>query len=80
MAKNKLGDLDDHLFAALERLADEELTPDQIDAEVRRATAVVEIGDTIVRNAAVKITAAKLFAEHGSQVTPYLPAIGRSQE
>jgi hypothetical protein len=37
---------------------------------------MVEVADRITENAKLSITAAKLFAEHGSQVLPYLPKIG----
>lgn len=41
--KNKLIDLNNHLFAQLERLSDEDLTKEQIEQEVRRTEAVVSV-------------------------------------
>ena len=64
MAKNKLSDLNDHLFAALERLNDEELNHEQISAEVNRAGAIVGIADKIIANAKVTVDALKLM-HHG---------------
>jgi hypothetical protein len=37
--KNKLSDLNDHLFAQIERLANEEFTPEKIEIEVKRGNA-----------------------------------------
>ena len=74
--KNKLTDLNNHLFAQLERLANEELTPEQIDAEVRRTDAVVAIADQIVGNAELSLKAAKLYADHGDKILNMLPQIG----
>jgi hypothetical protein len=68
--KNKLSDLNNHLFAQLERLSDESLTPDQIDVEARRGSAIVDVADQIIRNAAVQIQAAKLMTERGDLQTP----------
>lgn len=46
--KNKLMDLNNHLFAQLERLGDEDLTPDQIENEAERTKAIVgELQDLI---------------------------------
>lgn len=73
--KNKLSDLNNHLFAQLERLGDEDLTPEQIDQEAKRGEAMVGIADKIIRNAALQIEAAKLVAEYGSNPEPYLPQI-----
>lgn len=73
--KNRLSDLNDHLFAQLERLSDEDLTPEQIDREAKRGEAIVAVADQIIRNAALKIQAAKLVAEYGSDPTPHLPLI-----
>jgi hypothetical protein len=74
--KNRLSDLNDHLFAQLERLSDEELTPDQIETEAKRGVAMVGVADTIIRNAALQIQAAKIAFEGGSDPVPYLPAPG----
>lgn len=76
MTRNKLIHLDDHLFAALERLGDEDLTPEQIEVEVRRAEAIVAVADQVTENAKVKLAAAKIYAEHRDAVLPYLPQIG----
>lgn len=76
--KNKLGDLNNHLFAALERLSDEDMTAEQIEQEVKRASAIVAVADTIISNADTQLKAAKLWAEHGQQIMPMLPQIGRA--
>lgn len=73
--KNKLSDLNDHLFAQLERLSDEALTGDQIEQEAKRGAAVVAVADQIIRNAAVQLQAAKLISDHGFDSTPHLPTV-----
>lgn len=74
--KNKLGDLNNHLFAQLERLADEDLSDEKIETEARRAEAIVAIADKITGNASLQLKAAGLFAEHGERILPMLPKIG----
>ena len=78
--KNKLSDLSNHLFSQLERLADENITTEQIEQEVKRADAIVSVADQITRNADLQLKAAKLFADHGAGVLPHLPMIGKSSE
>ena len=78
--KNKLGDLNNHLFAALERLSDEDMTAEQIEQEAKRASAIVAVADTIISNADTQLKAAKLWAEHGQQIMPMLPQIGRAEK
>lgn len=63
--KNKLCDLNDHLFAQIERLSDEELTPDKIDHEVKRGHAIVAVADKILEMASLQIKATLIIAEHG---------------
>jgi hypothetical protein len=72
--KNKLTDLNDHLFAQLERLADEELTPEQIEVESKRGEAMVAVAETIIRNAALQLQAAKIAFDGGADPLPYLPS------
>lgn len=76
--KNKLGDLDNHLFAQLERLSDEDLTDEEIEIEVKRAEAIVDVADMIIGNAKLKLDAAKLYATHGPQIKEMLPQIGKA--
>lgn len=73
--KNKLADLNNHLFAQLERLSDESLTPEQIETEVKRTDAIVDVSEQIVRNADLALKAAKIVADHGDRFIDMLPMI-----
>jgi hypothetical protein len=55
MAKNKISDLRDHLFAALERIDDDTLTPEQLKAEVDKAKAISAIGSVIINSAKIEV-------------------------
>ncbi|AEX22458.1 hypothetical protein [Vibrio sp. EJY3] len=57
--KNKLTDLNDHLFAQLERLSDEEIVGDRLKEEVGRAKALSSIAKDITSNAQLMLDAAK---------------------
>ena len=76
--KNRLSDLNNHLFAQLERLSDEALSAEQVEQEAKRAEAVVAVADQIVRNADLQLKAAKMFADYGDRVLPMLPQIGQA--
>ncbi|WP_323015690.1 hypothetical protein [Devosia sp.] len=77
--KNKLSDLNDHLFAQLERLSDEDLTLEQIEAEAKRGAAIVSVADNIIRNADLTFKAATFVAQHGDRYRPALSGlIGRA--
>lgn len=75
MTKNKLSDLNDHLFAQIERLSDESLTPEQIKAEVERTDAIVNVADRIVENAGMTLRAVEIVAKHGDRFQKQLPMI-----
>lgn len=72
--KNRLSDLNNHLFAQLERLSDEGMSAEKIDEEAKRSEAIVSVAEQIIRNAALQIQAAKIASDHGSDPVPYLPA------
>ena len=55
MARNKLSDLRDHIFAALERLDDEELTNEQIKNEIEKAKSIAMVGSVIINSAKIEI-------------------------
>ena len=63
--KNKLPDLNNHLFAQLERLGDEDLTPEQVAVESQRAEAMVDVADKIIKGAALQLNAAQILAQSG---------------
>lgn len=51
MANNKLSDLNNHLFAQLERLGEEDLQPEQLKQEMERAKSINGIAKNIIDNA-----------------------------
>ena len=62
--KNKLTDLNDHLFAQLERLGDESIKESELSIEIERADAITSISKEIISNANLQLSAIKLKAEH----------------
>jgi hypothetical protein len=55
MANNKLSDLRDHIFMALERLSDEGMTTEQVTSEVEKAKAISALSSAIIASAKVEI-------------------------
>ena len=57
--KNTLGDLNNHLFAEIERLGDEELTGEELDKEIERARAISTVSSQVIKNAGLILDAMK---------------------
>lgn len=58
--KNKLSDLNNHLFEQLERLNDENLKGEELSEEINRAKAVGRIANTIINAGALALEAKKV--------------------
>lgn len=50
MPRNTLADLNNHLFDQLERLMDDDVSPEQMEREIQRSKAVVPVAEAIIRN------------------------------
>ena len=76
--KNKLTDLNNHLFAQLERLADEDLDADAIEREVKRAGAIVEVSDQVLPRLNCRWTQLS-YDEAEPELKPYILAAAQLQ-
>jgi len=68
--KNKLSDLNDHLFAQLERLNDEDLKGQLLEEEIERSKAITGVSKEVVSNARLVLDAEKYKREHGMTTGP----------
>lgn len=62
---NTLGDLNNHLFAQLERLGDEDLKGTELEAEIGRSEAMAKIGEQIIRTGELQLKAMRHMDEYG---------------
>lgn len=68
--KNKLSDLNNHLFEELERLNDESLKGEELQEERERAKSLANIAQTIINNGELALKAQKHFNEYGKEKLP----------
>lgn len=73
MPRNTLTDLNNHLFAELERLGEENLTQEELEKEIARADAITKVGNVLVSNAKTALEAAKTQMEWGRRDTVQIP-------
>ena len=64
MPRNTLNDLNNHLFEQIERLNDDDLSPEELDKEIKRAKAIKGIASNIISNAALALEAEKFTTEY----------------
>lgn len=65
--KNKLVDLNNHLFEELERLNDENLKGEELQEERERAKSMANIAQTIINNGELALKAVKHYDEYGNK-------------
>lgn len=58
--KNTLNDLNNYLFAQIERLDEEDISEEKLHTEILRAKAIVVVATAIINNADVAIQAIKM--------------------
>ena len=64
MAKNTLDDLNNHLFEQLERLMDDDMSPEQMDKEIHRSKAVTAVAEVVIRNGELALEVMKHMNEY----------------
>jgi len=73
--KNKMTDLNNHLFASLERLNDEGLSEEEIRMECERSKALVEVSSQIIKTTETTIKAAELYYNSGLLIPQVVDSI-----
>ena len=73
--KNKLIDLNNHLFAQLEKLGDDDLSDEALEKEIKRTDAMVSVSSQIIQTANVALSAAKLVASQNGNYEAILPLV-----
>ncbi|MFE8113085.1 hypothetical protein [Mammaliicoccus sciuri] len=61
--RNTLGDLNNHLFAQLERLSDEDIKGEELREEVNRSKAIMGIAKNIIDNGSLVLESQKFIDE-----------------
>lgn len=69
MTKNKLSDLNDHLFMTLERLGEEDLSNEELEKEIECSKAISTVAGKIIDNARLVLDAQKTAAEYNGKRT-----------
>jgi hypothetical protein len=73
--KNKLSDLNNHLFAQLERLGDENLKPDKLAQEIERGKAITGVAQQVIANCRLALDAQTALGEKQIPAIPKMLGI-----
>lgn len=71
--KNTLGDLNNHLFAQLEKLGDDDLNGEALEAEIRRSEAMAKVGEQIIKTGELQLKAMQHMDEYGYERQKEVP-------
>jgi len=75
--RNSLSDLNNHLFAQMERLSDESLKGDELREEIDRSKAVTSVSGQIIQNARTLLDAAEIYGKLRPEETPEVLLVGK---
>jgi hypothetical protein len=70
--KNRLYDLNNHLFEQIERLNDSDLTGDKLKAEIDRGKAMCGLANSVIGNAKLALDTAIAIKEWSLPASPLL--------
>ena len=73
--KNTLTDLNNHLFAQLERLGNESLNSDELKTEIERTKAISAISQNVIANARLVLDSQNAIYDTPNYERKTLPAI-----
>lgn len=65
--RNKLTDLNNHMFEQLERLNDDDISSEELDKEIKRAKAMSGIASNIISNATLALEAQQYLDEYSGR-------------
>jgi hypothetical protein len=68
MAKNRLLDLNDHLFERIEWLTDRDVKGEELTEEIKRTETVIKVSEQIIKNAALIHRATLSVARFGGKI------------
>lgn len=68
--KNKLSDLNNHLFAQLERLGDEDLKGEELAREIERSYAITSVAKEVINNGRLVLDAQRQY-DSGNMHRPH---------
>lgn len=71
--KNTLGDLNNHLFAQLEKIGDEDLTGEELESEIKRTEAMAKISEQIIKTGELQFKAMVHMDEYGYERKKLVP-------
>ena len=74
--RNTLGDLNNYLFEAIERINDDSLDDAGLEREIKRSEAVQKVAKTIIDNGNLALQAKKHLDEYGQGDGVELPMLG----
>lgn len=73
MTQNTLADLNNHLFAQLERLSDEEIQGEQLVEEMNRAKTITAVANQIINNGNLILRAMQFEHDHKNNKDLQMP-------
>lgn len=75
--KTNINDLNEYLFDALDRVTNDDLSPEDLDRELRRADAIVSVAETVIHNGELILKAMNYAAEYNAPVPKLLGGDGK---